>query len=290
MKHLKVFITILLVFLLTSCTFSETPIVKDSFVPSTELKVHFLDVGQGDSIFIELPNSQTMLIDAGEKRYADVVSDYLTELAITKIDYVVGTHPHTDHIGGLADIIASFKTGDIYLPKVGSNTKTYENLLTTIKEQNQVIHVAEKGKKILDEKGLQVYFLGPDQKYKNLNNNSAIVKIVYGDTSFLFMGDAETMVEAKLEDVKADVIKVGHHGSDSSSSDDFVTQVKPQYAVISVGANNQYNHPSSETIKKYEDIGATVYRTDQNGNIIISSDGKNLEVTLAKEANDASNS
>ena len=290
MKHLKVFITILLVFLLTSCTFSETPIVKDSFVPSTELKVHFLDVGQGDSIFIELPNGETMLIDAGEKRYADVVSDYLTELAITKIDYVVGTHPHTDHIGGLADIIASFKTGDIYLPKVGSNTKTYENLLTTIKEQNQVIHVAEKGKKILDEKGLQVYFLGPDQKYKNLNNNSAIVKIVYGDTSFLFMGDAETMVEAKLEDVKADVIKVGHHGSDSSSSDDFVTQVKPQYAVISVGANNQYNHPSSETIKKYEDIGATVYRTDQNGNIIISSDGKNLEVTLAKEANDASNS
>lgn len=292
MKYFKSIILIFLSIFLFSCSIEKSlndikNYFDDTYVEdiniNTDLKVHFIDVGQGDAIFIELPNNEAMLIDAGESKTKEKVYDYIKDLGYNEITYVVGTHPHTDHIGALAYIIENMDVKNIYLSKVASNTKTYENLLLTIKNKGKSITAAQKGKYILNSEELKIYFLGPiKDDYKELNNHSAIVKIIFKDKSFLFMGDAEALVEKSLTDVKADVIKIGHHGSDTSSSDDFISKVGAKYGIIMVGENNQYDHPSIDVIKKWERAGTTIYRTDLNGNIVVSSDGTNLEVDLEK--------
>ena len=173
------------------------------------LKVHYLDVGQGDSIFIELPNNETMLIDAAESYQSENIINYLKNLNYQKIDYVIGTHPHTDHIGGLKDIINTFEIGKIYMPKVVSTTKTYENLLMAIKDKNLKINTAKAGTSIIDTDTLKINILAPNSEtYTELNNYSVVTKITYGTTKFLFMGDAEKLSENEIkEDVTADVIK-----------------------------------------------------------------------------------
>lgn len=248
------------------------------------LSIHYLDVGQGDSTFIELPNGKTMLIDAGEKSQGEVVKSYLDNLEIKTVDYLIGTHPHTDHIGGLAYIIESFEINNIYMPKATSTSKTYENLLETIKKKNLSVTSARSGVVIIDEDGLKVEVLSPIKgSYSGLNNYSVVLKISYGKNVFLFMGDAEELVEKEINgDVSADVIKVGHHGSITSSSEEFVARVKPKYAIISVGVNNKYDHPSEDILKRYEAVGAKTYRTDLNGNIVIKSDGEKIEVEVEK--------
>lgn len=244
------------------------------------LVVHFIDVGQGDSIFIELPNSETMLIDAGTATNGKIVSDYISALNYTDIDYLVGTHPHADHIGGLSEVINNFDIGNIYMPKCISTSKTYENLLETILNNNLSVKTAKSGVSILNEKDLKIKILSPVKEYSDLNNCSAVIKIIYKNRSFLFMGDAEEPVEVDItEDVSADVIKVGHHGSDTSSSYEFVQRVNASYAIISVGEDNQYDHPYEFIIERWENSGARVYRTDLDGSIIVKSNGENLIVS-----------
>lgn len=248
-----------------------------------DLKVNFIDVGQGDSIFIELPNDKGMLIDAGENSEADKVINYIKNTGYKKIDYVVGTHPHTDHIGALAKVIDNFDIGKIYMPKAISTTKTYENLLTTIKDNGLSIKTAKAGVNIIDDGDLKVDIIAPVQSYSDLNNNSAVIKLVYKNRSFLFMGDAEVTSENDIkENVRSDVIKVGHHGSDSSSSVEFVNRVRAKYAVISVGVDNIYNHPYQEILSRWQDIGAKIYRTDLDGDIVIISDGDKINVATSK--------
>ena len=248
------------------------------------LKVHFIDVGQGDSIFIELPNDEVMLIDAGESSEEEKVYNYITNLGYNNIDYVVGTHPHTDHIGGLEYIINNISIENIYMPKAVSTSKTYESLLNTITNKNLKVKVAKANVNIISSDNLSVNIIAPNsESYSNLNNYSAVIKIDYYNNSFLFMGDAEVLSEEEItSDVGADVIKVGHHGSDSSSSLAFLNKVKPKYAIISVGANNQYNHPYDSIISRYESIGAQVYRTDLDGTIVATSDGTNINITKEK--------
>ena len=248
------------------------------------LKVHFIDVGQGDSIFIELPNDEVMLIDAGESSEEEKVYNYITNLGYNNIDYVVGTHPHTDHIGGLEYIINNINVENIYMPKAVSTSKTFESLLNTITNKNLKVKVAKANVNIISSDNLNVFIIAPNsESYSNLNNYSAVIKINYYNNSFLFMGDAEVLSEEEItSDVQADVIKVGHHGSDSSSSLAFLNKVKPKYAIISVGANNQYNHPYDSIISRYEIIGAQVYRTDLNGTIVATSDGTNINITKEK--------
>lgn len=255
---------------------------------STEnvLKVHYIDVKQGDSIFIELPNDECMLIDAGEVSQGNIVSNYISNLGYEEINYVVGTHPHTDHIGGLINIINDYTVDKVYLPKVVSSSKTYETLLNGLSNKNIDVFSAKSGVNIIDNENLKVKIIAPVQEYKNLNNCSAVVKIIYGNKKFLFMGDAEIESENDItEDVSADVIKIGHHGSDTSSSLSFIQKVNPKYVVVMVGENNQYNHPSQNIIKRWENNGAEVFRTDINGNIIISTDGNNLVKELEHEVN-----
>ena len=262
-------------------SFSSDVEVNGKFIAS------FIDVGQGDSIFLEFPNGKNMLIDAGENYESETVQSFINSKGYFSLDYVVGTHPHTDHIGGLESIIRRYEIGEIYLPKVVHTSKTYENLLTTINELGYKVNSAISGMEIINEKGLEVKILSPkNSNYSELNNYSVVIKIVFGNTSFLFMGDAETVVEDEiLDEVNADVVKVGHHGSDTSSSRDFVESVGAKYAVIMSGVDNQYDLPSDEVVSRWENSGAKVYNTSVNGNIVMVSDGNNISVEVQDESN-----
>ena len=248
-----------------------------------ELRVSFIDVGQGDSEFIELPNGETLLIDAGTNETGADVVNYIESLGYSSIDYVVGTHPHEDHIGGLDDVINSFEIGSVYMPKVTADTKTFEDVLDAVDEKGLTINTAKAGVTLVDGDGLSVKMLAPVlDEYDNTNDYSAVIRIVYDDTSFIFMGDAEQYAEDLITgDVDSDVLKVGHHGSSTSTGEAFLERVSPSYAVISCGLGNSYGHPHTETIEKLG--GIPVFRTDEMGTIVATSDGSEISFrTLGK--------
>jgi beta-lactamase superfamily II metal-dependent hydrolase len=254
-----------------------------------KLIVHYLDVGQGDSEFIELPNGECMLIDASISEYGDDIVESIEGYGYSKIDYLVATHPHADHIGGMAEVINNFDIGEIYMTKATSTSKTFENLLTTISDKGLQISTAKAGVTVYSSSELQIDMLAPiDDEYSETNNYSAVIKISYGKNSFLFTGDAEELVEDELLEsnysvLDCDVLKVGHHGSSSSSSVNFLDAVSPTYAVISCGVDNSYGHPHSETLTKLSNCGAQVYRTDLEGTITITCDGNDgFEVNSEK--------
>lgn len=277
----KLFLLIIILFSISGCKINQE---SYSYPTDDVLVSHFLDVGQADSSFIELPNKETILIDAGEKKDSDKIIKYIKDLGYKKIDYVIATHPHADHIGGMKDIIDSFDIGDIYMPKVVATSKTYENLLLKIQEKGLKIHTGKSGVEIINNDNLLVQILAPNKdKYSSYNNYSIVLKITYKENVFLYMGDAEELSEGEITgNIKSDVLKVGHHGSDTSSSREFISRVRPSYAIISVGENNNYNHPSSKTIKNLEKYTNNIYRTDLNGNILVTSDGKNITVNTEK--------
>jgi len=249
-------------------------------VEANDLSIHFLDVGQADSIFLKLPDGLTILIDGGNNDDGDDVVNYLQKQGVSRIDYLIGTHPHEDHIGGLDDVILSLEIGQIYMPQVTHTTKTFEDLLLAIKEKGKRITAAKRGVTIIDQPELKAYFLSPARNdYEELNHWSAVLKLEYGYTSFLFMGDAEEYNEFEILTMSsvrpyADLLKVGHHGSDSSTSVAFLEAVMPRYAVISVGKDNDYGHPSPVVLNRLNEHGVEVYRTDEPGTIICHSDGK----------------
>lgn len=243
--------------------------------------VHFLDIGQGDSEFIEFPDGKCMLIDAGTAEYLYTVTEAIEDYGYSTIDYVVATHPHADHIGGMSRIVESFDVGEIYMPKASTNTKTFENLLTAISDKGMSVNTAKAGVEIYSDSELKMEFLAPvSDSYEDLNNYSAVLKITYGSNSFLFTGDAENISENEMllydySSLSSDVLKVGHHGSDSSSTAEFLNAVQPEYAIISCGTGNSYGHPHSETMDRLNDIGAQVYRTDKQGTVTVICDGNN---------------
>ena len=260
-------------------TVQENPVVILPKTINKDLEVHFIDVGQGDSIFIELPNGQSMLIDAGDSGNGSQVLSYVKKLGYTKLDYVVATHPHADHIGGMTTIINGIDIGRFYMPKKEHTTKTFENMIDALTNNNVDVYIAKAGVDILNQDGLSVNLLEPvSSSYADLNNFSAVVMLKYNNNSFLFMGDAEALAEGQLSSVKADVLKIGHHGSDSSASSSFLSKVSPKYAVISVGAGNSYGHPADTTITKLKNAGINTYRTDQLGTIIFTSNGSSISV------------
>lgn len=250
------------------------------------LKVSFIDVGQGDSILLETPEGNAMLIDAGGNDCGHKVVEYIKKQNINRLDVLVGTHPHEDHIGGLDTVIKSFDIGKVYMPKVSTTTKTFEDVLSEIKEKGMKITAARAGMTIDLDPELTVRILAPNsEKYKDLNNYSVVLKVTYGKTSFLFTGDAEEKSENEMMgfDLKADVLKVGHHGSDSSTAERFLEAVSPEYAVISVGKHNDYGHPDEKILERLENSNVKVYRTDEDKTVVFISDGK--EVTCLNGGN-----
>lgn len=252
---------------------------QSSFANNQNLVVHYLDVGQGDSIFVELPNSQTMLIDAGIKNEGEGIKNYISSLGYSSIDYLVATHPHADHIGSMAYVVENMNIGSIYMPKVSTTTKTYEKLLTAISDKNLKIKSAHSGMSILNKDNLNVDILGPVTIDEDeLNNCSVIIKIKYQNNKFLFIGDAEKdELSSVASDVSADVLKVGHHGSRTSTTKDFLERVNPKIAVISVGKDNDYGHPHKKTINLLNEFDIETYRTDKDGTVTITSDETSID-------------
>lgn len=246
------------------------------------LSVSFIDVGQADSVLIRNGN-YNMLIDAGNNEDGEKLVNYFKSLGIEEFTYVFATHPHEDHIGGMDDIINNFKIDNYYMSNKLSTTKTFTDVLDALDGRNLKYTVPNKGDTLkLGDANIKVIYPGDDKS--NINDSSIVLKITYGKNSFLLTGDATSNVERKIynEDIKSDVLKVAHHGSSYSSTDVFLDRVKPYYAVISVGKNNIYNHPSNKTLEKLNKRNIKVYRTDLDGTIVFISDGDNLSVKALK--------
>jgi competence protein ComEC len=242
--------------------------------PTGILRVHYIDVGQGDSAFIELPTGQTMLIDAGMESAGSTVVSYIKNLGYERIDFLVASHPHEDHIGGLPAVIKAFRVGEVWAPNVSQTTKIYEKFLDAVEQKDLKIHLAEKGKSIPVE-GMTVDILSPaNSSYSDLNDWSAIIRVTFNDNSFLFVGDASAAVTLNATKEHADVLKVGHHGSKTSTTTLLVEALSPTYAVISCGANNTYKHPDESTVIAL--ASANLYRTDTQGTIIATSNGATI--------------
>ena len=244
--------------------------------------VSFIDVGQADSVLIRNGN-YNMLIDAGNNEDGEKLVNYFKSLGIEEFTYVFATHPHEDHIGGMDDIINNFKIDNYYMSNKLSTTKTFMDVLDALDGRNLKYMVPNKGDTLkLGDANIKVIYPGDDKS--NINDSSIVLKITYGKNSFLLTGDATSNVERKIynEDIKSDVLKVAHHGSSYSSTDVFLDKVKPYYAVISVGKNNIYNHPSNKTLEKLNKRNIKVYRTDLDGTIVFISDGDNLSVKALK--------
>lgn len=257
-----------------------------------DLKVHFIDVGQGDAILIQTPGPTpcVFLIDAGDAAAGPKIVSYLREQGVTAIDWLIATHPHADHIGGMVTVIKAFPVRNVSMPRATHTTKTYEDLLLAIKEKGLLITTARAGQPLLTALNLNALFIAPrDTSYEHLNDFSAVLKISYENTCFLFTGDAEAKSETEMllaSDVspKADVLKVAHHGGKTSTSAQFLEAVAPKYAVISVGAGNSYGHPSKEVLDRLEKAKVTVFRTDLHGTVVVTSDGKSITVSTSSNS------
>jgi competence protein ComEC len=252
--------------------------------------VHFIDIGQGDAIYIKMPSGEDVVIDAGNKAKGKEVVAYLKKQKVDDIEVMIASHPDADHLGGLDEVLKAYKVESIYAPKVSHTTQAYKDFLTAVKNEKVTIKTAKMDVTIpFKEKTLKAKFLGPVKEYSksDLNNWSAVLHINYDKTNFLFTGDAELKSEqdmiAKKLVSKVDVLKVGHHGSKDSSSKDFLALAKPIYSIISVGAKNQYKLPTSDTLNRLKAIKTNVFRTDQKGTITVTSDGKKVSLKTEKK-------
>ena len=276
----KCFILLLaMLLLLTGCQFTA-----QKAEPLSGMEITYLDVGNADCEIIRMEDGTNIVIDAGTKDQSGNIIRALKRKGIRKIDYLIATHPHADHIGGMEDIIDSAEIGTVVFPSVVHTSKTYENLLKKIKEKEIPAVKAESGVVLHETDRCKIQLVAPkkDEKYESLNNYSAVLHIAYGNTTFLFAGDAEKLSENEMlnYEIRSDVLKVGHHGSRTSSSEKFIAKVNPRIAVISCGKDNEYGHPHQETLETLKN--AEVYRTDKNGDIIIHTDGTNLTVATEK--------
>ena len=246
-------------------------------IVDSKLEIYFFDVGQADSILIK-EKDYTMLIDGGNQSDGENLVKYLQEeLNVNDIDILVGTHPHEDHIGGLPNVISSLSIGKIYLPNATTTTKIFEKLLDAIADKEYKITVPKVDEEIsINNMNFKVIYTGTDES--DLNNTSIVLKLEYGKTSYLFTGDATDKTEEKIidKDIEADVLKIGHHGSSYSSTESFLNKVKPKYAIIQVGNDNKYDHPTKTTLDKLNERNIKIYRTDENGTIKLTSDGTNI--------------
>ncbi|MGK4118914.1 MBL fold metallo-hydrolase [Lysinibacillus capsici] len=275
----KIIVLLLCIFLLAGCTEA----VKTEKIPVTaghEMQVHFIDVGQGDSILIESPSGKTMLIDGGVKGAGQQIVSYLKELGINKLDIVVATHPDADHIGGLIPVLDNMTIEQFYDSGKVHTSQTFEEMLTRIDEKNIPYHVPKIGDDIEFDKNVNVKVLNANDQATDNNDASIVLEMTYGNVFFLLTGDAGVALEKEMlqYDVKATVLKAGHHGSNTSSSEEFIQAVKPEVTILSYGEDNKYGHPHAEIVDRLQAIGSKIYATADLGTITVSTDGVNYTV------------
>ncbi len=248
-------------------------------VPMDGLYVHYIDVGQGDSELV-CCNGEYMLIDAGEPDASDAVLEYLDRHGIDKLDYLVCTHSHSDHCGGLDAVVESLEVGTVFTSPYAGDSPSYEIFTDAVYDAGLELTVPELGESYrLGEASFS--FIGPVEDYDSTNDDSLVMRLEYGDTSFLFTGDMTAKAEKDLindgASLRCDVLKVGHHGSSGSSCYQFLYEAQPGIGVISCEKGNSYGHPHEETLSRLDDADVTVYRTDLEGSIVIFSDGMKVE-------------
>lgn len=284
-KQIKKWLCVGLAVLLTGCASEAAAGQAAPVAADATLAVHYIDVGQADCALLE-SGGHYMLIDAGNNADAETILSYLRGQGVERLDIVVGTHPHEDHIGSLDTVIETFDVGQVYLPKVSHTSKTYADVLDAVAAKGLKIKAPTAGERT-QFADLPLTFYGPVKTYDDLNNNSIVLKVQAGETTFLFTGDAETQAENDLlaagYDLRADVLKVGHHGSATSSSQAFLDAVSPQIAVISVGQDNSYGHPDAAVLQRLQAKGAAVYQTKESGTILCRTDGETITVQTGAE-------
>jgi competence protein ComEC len=262
-------------------------LAASSVATSQNLTAHFIDVGQGDSILLQF-NQTDILIDAGSQNMGARVETYLRNQGVSSLDLLVSTHPHEDHIGGLSKILRDFPVDNVLDSGQPHSSQVFNTYLTLIDQKNITYTTAERGQKVSLDPNVTIDVLSPPETlFKgDLNQNSIVLKVAYNNVSFLLMGDANDKAESNLissgQDLKSDILKVGHHGSATSSSYLFLSKVLPSIGIISVGTGNDYGHPTQQTLSALEDIGSTIYRTDTSGNIIVTTDGESYSISTQK--------
>ena len=264
-------------------------LASSSIAASSEnLTAHFIDVGQGDSELIQFAG-KNILIDGGEQEMGGKVESYLRDHGVTSLDLMVATHPHDDHVGGLITILKDFPINQVLDSGQAHTTQTFSTYLNLIDQKNIPFETAQQGQTIDLDPAIKIEVLSPPSTLfqDDLNQNSIVLKITYNKVSFLLMGDAGVEAEESLlssgYDLNSDILKVGHHGSSSSSSPTFLRMVTPTSSIIEVGENNDYGHPTTKTLSALQDIGSEIYRTDTNGDITITTDGESYTVTSEKQ-------
>ena len=256
--------------------------IELSEIKDSDLKIYFLDVGQADCILIQ-NNNENMLIDAGNNEDGEKVVKYLKKQGIEKFKYIVGTHPHEDHIGGLDNVIDSFDIDTVFLPDVYTTTNTFVDVLDALENKNMSFTVPKENDKYqLGNASIDILYSGVD--VEDLNDASIVIKLTYGSNTFLFSGDATTKVEKQIleKNIDVDVYKVAHHGSNTSNSSKFLEKLNPEYGIISCGKDNSYGHPHDEIVKRLEKKNIKLYRTDELGTILVTSNGVDIDISSFK--------
>lgn len=258
----------------------------NSKIHRSDLVVHFIDVGQGDCVLVQA-RDKNLLIDSGSNSSSKKVIHYIKKLKIKKIDYVIATHPHEDHIGAMDSILKNFEIDTFYAPKITSSGKDFTNLVKELTSKNKKISILKAGMHIKIYPDINLEVLSPKKDtYENINNYSSVIRLNFNEIKFLFTGDSEKDIEEELLqhniNLSSQVLKVGHHGSKTSTSADFLNKVNPIYAIISCGLGNDYGHPDSNVIKLLKEKNIKTFRTDKEGNILLYCDGKTLSYSTMK--------
>lgn len=242
------------------------------------LEVHYMDVGQGDATLV-LCDGHALLIDAGDNSKGTAVQNYLQKQGVKHLDYVIGTHPDADHIGGLDVIITKFQCDTVLMPEFEKDNNTYRDVMDALSYKNMEKTVPQPGDSYMLGRACFTV-IAPVKEYRDANNNSISIVLQNGQNRFLFTGDAEEEAETDILEsgavIEADVFQAGHHGSSTSNSEEFLRAVSPEYVVISCGEDNDYGHPHAQSMNLFRELGCKVYRTDLQGSIIAYSDGKQI--------------
>lgn len=264
-----------------------SPPVRSPIPPGEQLKVHVADVGQGDCILIQTPDSRNIVVDAGGEESAEDVVRYLLRNGVSRIDLLVITHPHIDHIGGLPRILERFGVSRVLDAGYPHGSETYMAVLSAIESRRIDYKLAADSPRLEVGKQVSLEILWPPEGYapvgeSGLNNGSIVMRVEYGDVSVLLAGDIQREAEGRLlaarQDLQSTILKVAHHGSEDSTSNEFLQVVRPAYAAISVGADNPYGHPARTTLRRLNAAGARVFRTDEHGTVVFATDGRKVQV------------